>query len=569
MTGADRALRPQASGLRLQAVGAVAACVVGLGCGDKKRDEAVARLSSPNAKQRAEAVRALGRSSDDESWAALLRAVRDGSPAVRVETAAALAAVKREEAPDAIAPLLRDPDDSVRVAAVHALGGRCGEKTAAYLRLAFTRSGAAVRGEIAGALQGCGVDPAQTLLREENERRLKAQGELRNPSAAVRAQGARELGLLGRAEDRARLATLLDERDGVVVAAAVRALGESGAQDAAARIRALLGEGGEVAAAAAEALLALGPAAVGPARQELLALAAGAGDEALPAAVAASAGQRADAALCAAALAAQEARAAAVLAAGCPAAPLAQALGGAKKRDPLLEALLRSEPPAPALDAVLTRLLRQGDSDPRLPRLALRFSAAGPALLNVLRHEQAARARELQQARRRSSDDDGSAAEIARTPAPGAPDRERYTRLMGLLNERAGAESGKASAAARLEALLHGAAESDPREFVAQSLRALRALRVPGGASVLAAFASDPDPVVSSAARGDPPATPPAPPAAAPASSLWSDDGAVRARACAGADPALAATRTLLAAADPERRVRDACALTNETAHRK
>ena len=569
MTGTDRGLRPhrlQPSGLRLQAISAAAAWVLFLGCGDKKRQEVLARMSSPSAKQRAEAVRALGRASDDESWAALAKAVRDGSPAVRAETAAALAAVKRDEVPDALSPLLRDPDDAVRIASVHALGSRCGEKADAYLRLAFAHSDAAVRAQIAQALKGCGVDPALALAREENQRRSKALEELASPFAAVRARGAKELGLLGRDQDRARLLSLLEERDGVVVAAAVRALGESGAQEAAPRIRALLEEGGEVASASAEALLALGPAAIAPARPRLLALAAGAGDEALPAAVAASAGQKADAALCAAALAAQVARAAAVLAPGCPAAPFAQALESGKNRSALLEALLRAEPPAPALPAALTRMLRRGDADPRLPRLALRFSAAGPALLEVVRREQAARSRELQQARREADDDEGSAAEIARTPAPGAPDKERYARLMGLLHERAGGE-GKASAAARLDALLNGAPHSDRRDFVAGALRSLRGLRLPGSAGVLAAFAADPDPVISAAARGMTPPSPP--PAVAPESSLWSDDGSLRARACASADPALAGTRALLAAADPERRVRDACASTNETAHRK
>ena len=551
-----------------------AACLLLPGCGDKQRDEALARLTSKSARQRAEAVRALGKSSGDETWAALSRAVRDGSPAVRAETAAALANAKREEAPDAISPLLRDPDDAVRIAAVHALGTRCGERTAAYLRLAFAHSDASVRAQIAAALQRCGVDLAQTLRREEIERRRKAMDELASPFAAVRARGARELGLLGRDEDRARLFALTDDRDGVVVAAAARALGESGAQEAAPRLRALLGEGGEVAAASAEALLALGPAAVAPARPKLLELAAGAGDEALPAAVAASAGQKPEPALCAAALAARVAQAAAVLVAGCPAAPFAQALGKSRQgqREPLFEALLRSEPPAPLLDGALTRLLRDGESDPRLPRLALRFSASGPALLEVLRREQAARAIELQQARRKAEADDGSAAGIARTPAGGAPDQERYARLMGLLTERASAGTAKASASVRLEALLHGAREPDRRDFVAEALRAVRALKVPGQGKVAAQFSSDPDAVISAAARGDPPPAREAPaprPAPDPRISLWSDDGAVRARGCLAADPSLAATRTLLAASDPERRVRDACATTNETAHRK
>ena len=143
---------------------------------------------------------------------------------------------------------------------------------------------------------------------------------------------------------------------------------------------------------------------------------------------------------------------------------------------------------------------------------------------------------------------------------------------MGLLTERDGAGVSKASAAARLDALLHGAPESDRRDFVVEALRAARALEVPGQGRTAAEFAADPDPVVSAAARGDPPPTPststskPAPEARL---SLWSDDGAVRARACKGPDPSLAATRALLANADPERRVRNACASTNETAHRK
>ena len=241
--------------------------------------------------------------------------------------------------------MLRDPDDAARIAAVQALGTRCGERTHAYLRLTFAQSDARVRAPIATALQACGVDLAQTLHREEAERRRKAVDALTSPFAAVRARGARELGVLGRDEDRARLSALLDDRDGVVVAAAARALGESGAQEAAARLGALLGE-----------------------------------------------------------------------------------------------------------------------------------------------------------------------------------------------------------------------------------VRAVRALEVPGQGRTAAEFAADPDPVVSAAARGDPPPTPgtstskPAPEARL---SLWSDDGAVRARACKDPDPSLAATRALLANADPERRVRNACASTNETAHRK
>jgi hypothetical protein len=292
----------------------------------------------------------------------------------------------------------------------------------------------------------------------------------------------------------------------------------------------------------------------------------------VPAAAALLADPRKDG-LCAAALAARVPQAAALLSPGCPAAPFAQALEKTARRDPLLESLLRAEGPAPGLEAALARLLRKGDSDERLPRIAQRYRVAGPALVEVLRREQAQRARMLQQKKRGAGDDDdGSAAEIARVAPAGAPSKERYARLMGLLRERAGAESTKASAAARLDAILKREPRSDRRGFVAAAVRAAVALKAPGAGKVAAAFATDPDPVVAAAARGEPePARKPLPerPPLEPRIALWSDDGAVRARACASADPSLASTRKLLAASDPERRVRDACASANETAHRK
>ena len=78
--------------------------------------------------------------------------------------------------------------------------------------------------------------------------------------------------------------------------------------------------------------------------------------------------------------------------------------------------------------------------------------------------------------------------------------------------------------------------------------------------------------MIASAARGEAERAPKsanAKPPPDPHVALWSDDGAVRARACSTAAPALAAERRLLASVDPERRVREACAATNETAPRK
>ncbi|HUJ25498.1 MAG TPA: HEAT repeat domain-containing protein, partial [Myxococcales bacterium] len=216
-------------------------------------------MNSPAARERAAAVRTLD-PNDDAGYSALTRAVHDGAAPVRVEVAAALARSKRAEATDALATLLRDADDPVRIAAAKALGQRCGERGEAYLRMAFARSGAAVRARVVEALEACGKPPQDTLGREEAELRRKAMKLLDDPAAAQRARGAHELGLLCREQDQPPLLKLLDDADGVAVAAAERALGDCGVQAAVPRVVKLLDEGGEVGAAGAEALQALGVA---------------------------------------------------------------------------------------------------------------------------------------------------------------------------------------------------------------------------------------------------------------------------------------------------------------------
>ena len=163
----------------------------------------------------------------------------------------------RPEAPDGLAPLLRDPDDQVRIAATQALSRHCSDRGEAYLRMAFTRSDAAVRAQIIESLKACGKTPEETLAKEEAERRRKAMKLLDEPVAAQRARGAHELGLLCREQDQHPLLALLDNRDGVAVAAAARALGDCGVPAAVPKLVKLLDEGGEIGAAAAEALMAL------------------------------------------------------------------------------------------------------------------------------------------------------------------------------------------------------------------------------------------------------------------------------------------------------------------------
>ena len=136
---------------------------------------------------------------------------------------------------------------------------------------------------------------------------------------------------------------------------------------------------------------------------------------------------------------------------------------------------------------------------------------------------------------------------------------------MARLEERAAAAQTRNAASVRFDALLH---PDDRREFIAAALRAALQLHAPGIEKIATAFAHDADPGIAAAARGEPPRTPPARRIEALDArvAVWSDDGAVRAQACAAAGPAL---QKALAAADPERRVRLACAAANETAPRK
>jgi HEAT repeat protein len=528
----------------------------------KEEKRALAQLSSRNAKERAEAVKALAsRAADGDVFAALAKKVEDGAPAVRIEAAAALLASRRADAPDAVAPLLRDPDDSVRIAAVRALGSHCDDRARAYLRLAFAHGGGAVRAEVVQALLACGTRLEEVLGKEESERRRKALAQIGAGNAAQRAHGARELGLLGRDEDAKALLPLLEEKDGVVVAAAARALGDAGVTAAAAKIAALLKEQGEVAAAAAEALLALRAQAT--AREALERLAKTDGEEAVAAAAALAADGRA----CAVALEAARPRAAAMLAKDCDSASFAVRLEKGGHREALLSALMASRGRAPQLERPLSTLLRGGDRDVRLPQLALRHRVAAAALVEALRTEQTARARQI--AARPREPYQGSAAEIAQ--ASGSPDKEKYDRLMARLKERSGGEASKAGAAARLSELLQGG-HADRRDFIAAALRAALALRARGADKLAASFAQDPDPVIAAAARGEtesPVSPPSAPPLADPRIAIWSEDGAARVQACSRAGPDLESARRTLAAFDPERRVRLACTAPEETAPRK
>ena len=633
--------RAQGRAARAASSALVAACALWVlgslaACGRKAQEEQQRRLVSPVASERADAAGKLGalaRASDDEAWVSLEKATRDPAPAVRLAAAHALAGAPKAAgaesgergglADDAVAALLSDRDEGVRIAAAGVLGQRCGPRPIAYLEGAFGRGGSSARAAIAGALLACGVQPAQLFGRVEHARRRKAEGRLDGTNSAQRAWAARELGLLGRDADVQLLRPLLDDRDGAVVAAAAEGLGHAGAGAAVPRLARLIGDPVPlIAGAAAQALAELGPEACRAASAALEQQAQQAGEQALPAALALVQVASAER-LCASALEARAPAAAALLARGCPAGPIAaafaEAVPGGKsggvgsaaaatatvvgarlepaRASALLEALLQARAealPAPAALA-LGRLagLEQGVLSERAAEVAGELGAkqAGPALLAIVRHERLKRARALAARRQPEVDTSEAASELALQGAQAPdPDREKFARLMKLVQQRNGQVVAREGASERLAALLRG----DPpaaRRLLALVLRASLLLQTPGAAEEAAALAGDPDREVAAAARTAaktpapaavdgpaPAASAPAPaaPAAEPEgalaasrAALWSEDGAERAAACQllgrVADGASGSLRAALAQ-DPEQRVRAACSSKKETA---
>lgn len=604
--------------------GAILALWAGLGLGGctRERDAAERKVTSPRPKERAAGVRelaALLEPKDEQRWGTVERLTRDPAKEVRIAVAQALAraprggtdetGLRRAMADDALAALLADPDDGVRIAAARTLGERCDGRNVAFLHGAMGRSGAVVREAVAAALGQCGLGPAQVLQKSEELRRRRALDRLVAPNSAQRASAARELGTLGRDEDVAALLPLLDDADGSVVAAAAQGLGRAGAGKAAPALTKLAADAQPlVAAAAAQGLLDLGPEAVRAAKGTLETRAVGADEPALPAALGllsiAPPG-----ALCPLAQRAREGGAAAVLARGCPAGPLGeelvratgelrQALAKARVSQPpgaalpaspveqrrrvlaLLEALAQAKgQPAPATGAALGELAALPDLPlaQRAIEVAQATNAVGaaPAILGVATRARAAllaeRAAAQKQHQQAGEDDEGRAREVMAQAARAPPaDREKVSRLLQLVQQRDQGREARQGARERLDDLLGGrGSKVNARTLLAAASRAAVALRAKGAdelarslepAFVLSAPARDPVPP----ARGD---------LAATRLQLWSDAGAERAAACAtlsaGGDAGSQALRSTLATADPERSVRMACAAKNETQPQK
>lgn len=257
MRGMTKVLRPAAL---------LAAAALACGRGD---------LDSPDAGDRARAVRAMGDRGGDAALAALLVAARDASPLVRAAAAEAFAARGGASGADALGTLLADPAPEVAIAAARGLGALPAEAGGrAHLVRRYADATPAARAAIADALDRIGVSLREAVDTEALtlwERNVSA---LERGTGAARAGAAEEVGASARADGVQRLVPLVDRNrnpDAALAAAAARGLGESGDREARPLLDALLSESDvSLAEAAAAALGRLGD----PAAADALAAAA-------------------------------------------------------------------------------------------------------------------------------------------------------------------------------------------------------------------------------------------------------------------------------------------------------
>ncbi|MBS2024522.1 MAG: HEAT repeat domain-containing protein [Deltaproteobacteria bacterium] len=567
-------------GAAVARLGACALAVaVAAGC-ENDRSRAISKLTGKSPKERAEGVRELGKQlgpREDDLWRVLVNATRDAAKEVRVAAAETLRLapqraedeLPRADADDALAALLADPDDEVRIAAAGSLGEHCGTRPVAYLHGAMTRSDVLVRLGIVEALHKCKLSDEEILTHAAGERRRNARVRLESEVSGLRVWGTRELGLLGTPDDLATLVPLIDDKDGQVAAAAIAGLGAAGAPGIAPRLVKLVSDPAPaVAAAAAQAVLDLGPEAVKAARPALERQVLTSEDPALPSALAlvsiAGPGE-----LCGLARQATLKPVAAALARGCPPGPFADELGrllksaeGQKARaaseekkaqaayaaavaqarkkklappkppapaEPqalegrfavLLEALAQAAPGklTPAQSSALAALVRR--ADPILLYRALEVAVAvnateaGPAALELARRDLAAVQAERKAASERrlpAPDTDAAAREILSQAAqvPMAS-REKIQRLLELVKKHDEGRVQKLGAREQLDQLL----SDDPVRLsrgalIAQELRAARTLGAKGLDELAKTLTGDPDAQIAAAARNEPAPAPP------------------------------------------------------------
>lgn len=203
-------------------------CVVLVACSGG-RDKWLAQLQSPRPDDRAVAVKRLAEKYEADDLPLFTQAARDPVGMVRAEAMAALGKSSDPRVVDLLGDALGDPDDDVQTAAARALAVIRNDKARAYLTLQYSRRGRATRQVIVEGLKSANVPGAMAscVAAEANaiwEQNVKA---LQDGALPERVGAAEELGRSGRPESVNRLVPLLKDKQVMLAAAAARGLGSA------------------------------------------------------------------------------------------------------------------------------------------------------------------------------------------------------------------------------------------------------------------------------------------------------------------------------------------------------
>jgi HEAT repeat protein len=198
------------------------------GC-DRGRDRVLSDVQSQRPEERAAGIRNLSLRAKAEDLAIFTRGARDPAAIVRAESAEALGRTRDPKQVDVLGELLNDPDEAVQARAAMALAAIRSDKAKAYLISQYARRGRATREVIVQALKAADVPGAMAAVVSAEaaaiwQRNLRA---LSEGSLAERVSAADELGKSGRPEAVDRLVEMMRAPQVILVAAAVRGLGQT------------------------------------------------------------------------------------------------------------------------------------------------------------------------------------------------------------------------------------------------------------------------------------------------------------------------------------------------------
>lgn len=198
------------------------------GC-DRGRDRVLAGIQSARPEERAAAIRILARQAKPEDAVIFAHGAKDAAAIVRAEAAEALGQSQDPRQVDLLGEMLGDPDEMVQGRAAMVLAAIRSDKAKAYLINQYARRSRSTREAIVAALKAANVPGAMAAAVAAEakaiwERNLRA---LSQGSLAERVSAAEELGKSGRPEAVNRLAEMMQAPQVVLVAAAVRGLGQT------------------------------------------------------------------------------------------------------------------------------------------------------------------------------------------------------------------------------------------------------------------------------------------------------------------------------------------------------